>query len=123
MTANLIHSVTGSQVQPIHTAPVSPNVQAANVKAVSSDSVSASKAEQSAKTDLRVEQAVDKIKATVSSLAQDLHFSIDEDTGITVVKVMDSQTDEVIRQIPSEEAIAIARTLDKVQGLLFSDKA
>ncbi|HQV89775.1 MAG TPA: flagellar protein FlaG [Nitrosomonas sp.] len=50
-------------------------------------------------------------------------MSVDQDTGKTVVKVMDIHTDEVIRQIPTEEAISIARTLDKVQGLLLNDKA
>ena len=52
-----------------------------------------------------------------------LRFSIDEDTGKTIIKVVDTHTDEVIRQFPTEQAIEIARTLDKVQGLLFNDKA
>ena len=71
----------------------------------------------------QVQQAVEKIQQTTNELAQNLQFSIDKDTGITVIKVMDSQTQEVIRQIPTEEAVSIARTLDKVKGLLFSDKA
>ncbi len=70
-----------------------------------------------------VKHAVEQIQEAVNNLAQNLQFSIDEDTGKTVVKILDSQTQEVIRQFPSEEAIAIARTLDKVQGLLFNDKA
>ena len=71
----------------------------------------------------QIKQAVQKIQETVDNLAHNLRFSIDEDTGRTVIKVMDARTEEVIRQIPTEEAIEIARTLDKVQGLLFSDKA
>lgn len=71
----------------------------------------------------QVQQAVEQIQQTTEELAQNLQFSIDKDTGITVIKVMDSQTQEVIRQIPTEEAVSIARTLDKVKGLLFSDKA
>lgn len=71
----------------------------------------------------QLKQAVDKIQEFTDKVANNLKFSIDEDTGKTVVKILDSQTQEVIRQFPSEEAISIARTLDKVQGLLFSDKA
>lgn len=71
----------------------------------------------------QVQQAVEKIQQTTEELAHNLQFSIDKDTGITVIKVMDSQTQEVIRQIPTEEAVSLARTLDKVKGLLFSDKA
>ncbi len=71
----------------------------------------------------QVQQAVTQIKQVAEKLAQNLHFSIDDDTGITVVKITDSSTQEVIRQIPTEEAVSIAKTLDKVQGLLFSEKA
>lgn len=73
--------------------------------------------------DEEIQQAVDKIQNFTDNAAKHLKISIDEDTGKTVVKVQDSQTMEIIRQFPSEEAISIARTLDKMQGLLFSDKA
>ena len=39
------------------------------------------------------------------------------------MKVVDASTDEVIRQIPSEEIISIAKALDKLQGLLVEQKA
>lgn len=71
----------------------------------------------------QVNEAVQKIQGTVDNLAHNLRFSIDEDTGKTIIKVMDVHTEEIIRQIPSEEAVEIARTLDKVQGLLFNGKA
>ncbi len=71
----------------------------------------------------QIKQAVQDIQGAVNNLAHNLRFSIDEDTGRTIIKVTDARTDEVIRQIPTEEAIEIARTLDKVQGLLFNDKA
>ena len=71
----------------------------------------------------QVKQAVQKIQGAVDNLAHNLQFSIDEDTGKTIVKVMDARTNEVIRQMPSKEAVEIARTLDKVQGLLFNGKA
>lgn len=72
----------------------------------------------------QMREAAEKIQNTVDNLAQkNLRFSIDEDTGKTIIKVVDAHTDELIRQIPSEEAVEIARTLDKVQGLLFSGKA
>lgn len=75
------------------------------------------------KSEEQIRQAVEKIQGAVDNVAHDLHFSIDKDTGKTIIKVMDTHTKEVIRQMPTEEAINIARTLDKVQGLLFNDKA
>ena len=75
------------------------------------------------KPEEQVKEAVQKIQGVVDNLAHNLRISVDQDTGKIVVKVMDIHTDEVIRQIPTEEAISIARTLDKVQGLLLNDKA
>jgi flagellar protein FlaG len=72
----------------------------------------------------QIREAAEKIQNSVDNLAQkNLRFSIDEDTGKTIIKVVDAHTDELIKQIPSEEAVEIARTLDKVQGLLLNDKA
>jgi flagellar protein FlaG len=50
-----------------------------------------------------------------------VQFSIDGDK--TIVKVIDTETNRVIRQIPSEEAIAISKSLDKLQGMLINSKA
>ena len=74
-------------------------------------------------SDENLQQAVDQLQSFTNNVAKNLKFSIDEDTGKTIVKLLDTQTQEVIRQFPTEEAISIARTLDKVQGMLFSDKA
>lgn len=70
-----------------------------------------------------VESAVKKVQNFVSAKAADIQFSIDEDIGITVVKVIDRGTKEVIRQIPSEEMLEIAKALDKLQGLLVKQQA
>lgn len=70
-----------------------------------------------------LEQAVKKVNEFVQSRASDVQFSLDEETGIRVVKVVDRSTKEVIRQIPSEEMLHIAQALDKLQGLLIRQKA
>ena len=55
--------------------------------------------------------AVSNINDYVQQIQRTLEFSVDDDTGTTVVKVLDSSTDEVIRQFPPEEALALARHL------------
>jgi flagellar protein FlaG len=70
-----------------------------------------------------VKKAVDDIQKFVSTKNQDLLFSIDEDLGKTVVKVVDRSTKEIIRQYPSEEMLQIAKALDKLQGLLVKQQA
>lgn len=71
----------------------------------------------------QISQALEEVRKAISPVAQDLRFSIDNDTGRTVVKIIDSSTDEVIKQIPSEEVLAIAKALDKLRGLLVRQEA
>lgn len=71
-----------------------------------------------------VQSAVDQINEAIQSMASNgLEFSIDKDTDMVVVKVIDQQTEEVIRQIPSEEVLQIAQAMEKLKGLLVRDKA
>lgn len=70
-----------------------------------------------------VDNAVKKIAEFVAPNQSDINFSVDESSGIRVVKIIDRNSSEVIRQMPSEEAVALARALDKLQGLLIKDKA
>ena len=71
-----------------------------------------------------VEQAVSNLSEFVQNVRRELNFSIDDESGHTVVKVINSQTDEVIRQIPPEEVLAIARNLQESgDGLLLRTKA
>jgi flagellar protein FlaG len=68
-------------------------------------------------------KAVEKIQEFIRKAASDIEFSIDEDSGRTVVKVIDRETEEIIRQIPSQEMLDLAQALDKLQGLLIKQKA
>jgi flagellar protein FlaG len=68
-------------------------------------------------------KAVENINQTMRAMSQGLEFSIDDDSKRLVVKVVDQQTKEVIRQMPSAEALEIAKALDRVQGLLIRQKA
>ena len=71
----------------------------------------------------RVESAVSQISDFVQGFQSDLLFSIDEDSDRLVVKVVDSETQEVIRQIPSEEMLRIAKNLDSAESLILSEQA
>lgn len=57
-------------------------------------------------------QAVGRLNDYVQILSRDLEFSFDEQSGDTIVKVIDSESGEVIRQIPPEEILAISQALN-----------
>lgn len=71
----------------------------------------------------QVGQALQSINKALQKLSSNLEFTVDADSHRTIVKVMDNQTKEVIRQMPSVEAIEISKALDKLQGLLVKQKA
>lgn len=70
-----------------------------------------------------LDRALDAVRKAVEPVARNLLFSVDDDSGRTIVKVVDSATKEVIRQIPSEEILSIAKALDKLKGLLIKQEA
>lgn len=72
----------------------------------------------------KVQQAIESVRRLVDSKSPNsLQFSVDEATGKTVVKITDATTGETIRQIPAEELLRIARSLDKLQGMLLRQEA
>ena len=70
-----------------------------------------------------IQDAVKNMNDFVGTINNSLKFSVDDETGKTIVKVMDVETKEVIKQIPSEEMIAIAKAVDQLKGLLVQQKA
>lgn len=54
---------------------------------------------------------------------QNVQFSLDSGSGKVIVKVIDAATKQVLRQIPSEEMLEIAKSLDRLRGLLVNQRA
>lgn len=70
-----------------------------------------------------LERAVSSIEGFVQSIRRDLDFALDDSSGRVVVKVTDRVSGEVVRQIPSEEALRLAESLEDVRSLLFQAEA
>ena len=64
-----------------------------------------------------LDEAVSRLNDFVQSVQRDLEFEVDDDTGRTVVRVVDQQTDEVVRQIPDELALRLAENLQQDEPL------
>ena len=58
-----------------------------------------------------------------SSTSPSLRIDIDKESRHVVTTVVDRDTGEVIRQVPSEEFLRVSRAMNKLQGLLVSQKA
>lgn len=71
----------------------------------------------------QLEAAVEKINEMMRDGQRSLSFSVDKDINQVVVTVTNTETDEIVRQIPNEEAIAFSRHMESMMGLIFNDKA
>ena len=70
----------------------------------------------------QLQSAVKELQDYVQSLQRNLEFSVDDSSGKVVVKVVARDSGEVIRQIPSETALELAKSLQDVNSLLFDEK-
>lgn len=94
-----------------------------------SEQQAAAKAKKAAE-DARLQQAVSDINTYVQSVNREIQFKVDEalPLGRTVITVVDLETEETIREIPSKEVQAIAHRLseaigENLQGLIISARA
>ncbi|KQV54256.1 MULTISPECIES: flagellar protein FlaG [unclassified Duganella] len=86
------------------------------------ETVDAVKAKEATPSKQDVEDAVAKLNKSVQERGQGLEFSIDDDSKRTIVKVIDQRTKEVLRQIPTPEALQIAKSIDARKGGLLVDQ-
>jgi flagellar protein FlaG len=72
---------------------------------------------------LNVEEAAEEIAEKMNQVASvfstSLAFSVDKPTGKTVIKVLDRETNEIIRQIPPEEMLRLIGKMRYVMGMLL----
>ncbi|PUA46399.1 flagellar biosynthesis protein FlaG [Pseudomonas protegens] len=110
---------TAKPVTPVADKPVEKprEVVPAVVETASHDGKKDAQAEQD-----KLKMAVQEIEKFVQSVKRNLEFSIDEPSGQVVVKVIASDSGEVVRQIPNEEVLRLANSLNDASSLLFSAK-
>mgnify|MGYP000016307651 CR=1 FL=1 len=113
--AALAQQISAPQSSPPRTATATP-------VAATGDTPGVTPTSQAQPTLDQVQQALEQVQQVVRPLAQSLQFSIDKDTHGTVVKIVDTDTNKVIRQIPSEEMLQMAKALDKFTGLLMKQQ-
>jgi flagellar protein FlaG len=94
-------------------------VQKAEAQSVSAG-VSVDEVKATKKSD-ELKQSVSQLNDYVQNTQRDLEFSVDKDSGVTVVKVIDTKSEKVIRQMPTEEALKLARSLiEQKDGAAFN---
>jgi flagellar protein FlaG len=70
-----------------------------------------------------VEQAVARVKDVLRGTTSRLEIEIDPDLHKAVIKIYNGESGEIIRQIPTQELLDLAKHLDEPKGLLIRERA
>jgi flagellar protein FlaG len=71
----------------------------------------------------RAAQAAKEINDFLKSSSAGIEFQIESQSERVIVRVVDTETKQLIRQVPTEEMVAISHALDRMTGLLLAQKA
>ena len=114
---------TSPALQPlINTAKTAVPVQAPNLDRVQAERVlPAEKASSSQSVDRELARAIEQVQVMMDLRSRSVEFTTDESSGTRVVKVVDSASGDVIRQMPAEELLSFMRNLTRMLGT-FIDK-
>ena len=69
-----------------------------------------------------LDDAIEALNAAVRKVPTSLHFSIDDASNRFVVQVTDTNTGEIIRKVPGDAILRIAKQIESLKGVLFDDK-
>ncbi|KOF52456.1 MULTISPECIES: flagellar protein FlaG [unclassified Achromobacter] len=72
--------------------------------------------QQSGSQKLPIERALDEINDQMKAWSTQLQFEVDPDVHQVVVSVVDAESGDVIRTIPSEAVLKIAKMIVNMQG-------
>ena len=67
----------------------------------------------------KVEEAVARLNEQMEANGRKLGFSVDDRLNKQIVRVMNKETGEVVRQIPNEVVIRVANSIEDLKGVLF----
>ena len=85
--------------------------------------VTSGKAVDESKQEEKLADKVLQLNDYAQNINREIQFSVHEETNRTVVKVVDTETKKVIRQLPSEEILKIAESLENFSGMLMKEQA
>ncbi|MDA8952586.1 flagellar protein FlaG [Pseudomonadales bacterium] len=109
-----VQQVAAPSVKPIATAPVEQKPQAEKVLPAAKANVSTSQTE--------LDKSIEQIQVMMDLRQRSVQFTTDNESGTNVVKVVDGESGDVIRQMPAEELLSFMRNLTRMMGT-FIDKS
>tara|TARA_B100001248_G_C27023650_1_gene293177 strand:- start:33 stop:455 length:423 start_codon:yes stop_codon:yes gene_type:complete len=69
-----------------------------------------------------LDDAIEALNEAVKKVPTSLHFSVDDTSKRFVIHVTDTNTGEVIRKVPGDAILRVARQIESLKGILFDDR-
>ncbi len=118
----------GSMTSSADSLPTSTQMQAQSRPAVSQavtvvETTEPTESAQATPSAQALNETVSRLNEAVQVVKRDLQFRVDDESGRTIITVLDSETEEVIRQIPPEQVLTLAKNIESLKGLLFTAEA
>jgi len=123
MTIDTLAATSASRIDKSYASPEASPARTATPRASTPNGAVAPQDASREPSRAQLDQAVSALNQSSQIKTQGLEFSVDEDSQRTVVKVIDQETKEVLRQIPTKEALALAKAFDSAKGSLISQSA
>ena len=114
--------ITGNTPPAINKVSTENLVEAANVSVALADNPPTETVDP-AETVAKLEASIQKLNDLMAKGQRSLSFSVDKSSDAVVVRVIDTQTQEVVRQIPNEESLRLAQYIEGMMGLIFNRSA
>ena len=70
-----------------------------------------------------MQQLVAELGTALNKLEGDVSVSVDQDSGMVIVRITDEVTGEIVRQIPPKALLEADRSMERIVGLIVDDQA
>lgn len=74
-----------------------------------------------AATQVELEAVIERLNEALNNRNQSISFQVDSSTGLDIIRVINQNTGELIRQLPSPQFLAAIENMDTMLGLIFNE--
>jgi len=124
ISTNPASSVVTKATESVRRPPASPEVTLIQpTQSVSASGESEQVANESQNVETEVTKAISQIQIMMDLRNRSVSFTRDQETGTDIIKVIDDNTGDTIRQMPSEELLTFMKNLTRMLGTFLDEKA
>ena len=121
---NPASSVVTKATESVRRPPASPEVTLIQpTQSISASGASEQAANESQNIEAEVTKAIGQIQIMMDLRNRSVSFTRDQETGTDIIKVIDDNTGDTIRQMPSEELLTFMKNLTRMLGTFLDEKA